>query len=216
MLVTTNAERRTLRPRGEVRRLLLNAARTLFAQHGYAGTSTRAISKEAGVTHSLLHVHFPSKAGLFEEAVFDPLAGYIERFVSYAQQRATRTKSLEQECRFFVEGLYDVLHENKELILALIAADTHEKELKSYSSAEHETPFDQLLDRLEQVTEQQIEARGLRPSMPGSSIVRLTFGMVLSAAVLDQWIFRPPRRKKDVVDDVIAFMIKGITDKPPP
>jgi AcrR family transcriptional regulator len=56
------------RPRGddgEARRALLRAGRCQFAQHGYAGTSTREIVAAAGVTAPALYHHFGSKAGLY-------------------------------------------------------------------------------------------------------------------------------------------------------
>ncbi|WP_020577724.1 TetR/AcrR family transcriptional regulator [Actinopolymorpha alba] len=46
------------------------AAQKLFAERGFAATSTRAIAEEAGVSHALLRHHFGSKKGL-EQAVDD-------------------------------------------------------------------------------------------------------------------------------------------------
>lgn len=57
------------------RAAILEAARTLFAEHGYVATSLRAIAAGAGVTPPLVIHFFGSKAGLFAEAVqwpFDP------------------------------------------------------------------------------------------------------------------------------------------------
>jgi len=53
------------RPPGEARRLLLDAARELFARKDYRSTTTREIAESAGVTEYLLFRHFGSKAGLF-------------------------------------------------------------------------------------------------------------------------------------------------------
>ncbi|HEY1973038.1 MAG TPA: helix-turn-helix domain-containing protein, partial [Pseudonocardia sp.] len=165
-----------LRPRGEVRRLLLDAARALFAERGYAGTSTRAIAEEAGVANSLLHRHFSTKAQLFEEAVFDPFATFIGQVVSDWEERSPLKRTLEDECRFFVTGLYDALSEHRQLVLALIAGDVYESELQSFASDEHDTPVARLLDRLTEVTETEIRGRGLTPVGDVGSIVGLTFG----------------------------------------
>lgn len=57
------------------RAAILAAARRLFAEHGYASTSLRAIAAEAGVTSPLVIHFFGSKAHLFVEAVqwpFEP------------------------------------------------------------------------------------------------------------------------------------------------
>ena len=41
------------RPRGEPRRLLLDAARTLFAGQDYRSTTTREIAQAAGVSEAI-------------------------------------------------------------------------------------------------------------------------------------------------------------------
>jgi AcrR family transcriptional regulator len=57
------------------REAILEAARKLFAERGYVGTSLRAIATEAGVDASLIVHFFGTKAGLLTEAIrwpFDP------------------------------------------------------------------------------------------------------------------------------------------------
>jgi len=46
---------------------IIEAARPLFAQDGFNGTSVRAIAKAAGVSEGLLYKHFPSKEALYRE-----------------------------------------------------------------------------------------------------------------------------------------------------
>jgi AcrR family transcriptional regulator len=48
---------------------VLAAARRLFAKHGYAQTSIRAIAQEADVNHALVVTYFGGKEALFMEAV---------------------------------------------------------------------------------------------------------------------------------------------------
>lgn len=50
------------------RAALLNAARTLMAQRGVEGTSTRDVAAEAGVNQALVYRYFGSKEKLFAEA----------------------------------------------------------------------------------------------------------------------------------------------------
>ncbi|GAA4523968.1 TetR/AcrR family transcriptional regulator [Amycolatopsis samaneae] len=45
-------------------RTILTAARTLFAEHGYARTPIRRIAGEAGVAPQTIYAHFGSKAGV--------------------------------------------------------------------------------------------------------------------------------------------------------
>jgi len=68
------------RPRGEPRRLLLDAARELFARQDYRSTTTREIAEAAEVSEYLLFRHFGSKAGLFREALVLPFTSFVDEF----------------------------------------------------------------------------------------------------------------------------------------
>jgi AcrR family transcriptional regulator len=54
------------------RRALLDAARSLFAERGYADVSVGEIAERAGVTTGAIYHHFASKKGLFS-AVYEEL-----------------------------------------------------------------------------------------------------------------------------------------------
>jgi AcrR family transcriptional regulator len=64
-------------PRGRI----LNAARTLFAEHGFDGTSTRAVSEMAEVNLAMIHYYYGSKEQLYErvlaQAIFEVRQGAI-------------------------------------------------------------------------------------------------------------------------------------------
>lgn len=64
-------QRRTQAERSEATRLLLvNTGRRLFTEQGFAGTSTEALVREAGVTRGALYHHYNGKRELFQ-AVFE-------------------------------------------------------------------------------------------------------------------------------------------------
>src|SRR5580658_6812524 len=77
---TELATQATRRPRGTPRRLLLDAARDLFARQDYRSTTTREIAESAGVTEHLLFRHFGSKAALFREALVLPFTSFVDAF----------------------------------------------------------------------------------------------------------------------------------------
>ncbi|MFD8981687.1 TetR/AcrR family transcriptional regulator [Streptomyces sp. NPDC059564] len=59
------------RPRGNppTRESIVSAARALFLEHGYRGTTLRAIARDAGVDPALIAYHFGSKKGLFADVM---------------------------------------------------------------------------------------------------------------------------------------------------
>jgi AcrR family transcriptional regulator len=57
----------------ETRTEILQAARALFAERGYAGTSIRSVAVTAGVDPALVHHYFGTKDGLFRAALEMPI-----------------------------------------------------------------------------------------------------------------------------------------------
>ena len=59
------------RPRGNppTREAIVSAARTLFLERGYRGTTVRAVAAVAGVDAALIAYHFGSKKGLFADVM---------------------------------------------------------------------------------------------------------------------------------------------------
>ena len=71
--MTSKAEQAEL-----TRAALLAAGRRLFAQHGYAATSTEAVVAAAGVTRGALYYHWADKKALFEAVFEDVERGLVE------------------------------------------------------------------------------------------------------------------------------------------
>jgi AcrR family transcriptional regulator len=69
------------------RAALVQAARPLFAQHGFAGVSTESIVAAAGVSRGALYHQFAGKTTLFEavyEAIEEDLARELEGLIAAA------------------------------------------------------------------------------------------------------------------------------------
>lgn len=95
--MTAAAPRRGRRPGApDTRAAILAAARGLFAAHGFAGTSVRAVATAAGVDAALVHHYFGTKDDLFLAALelrVDPrvaLLPVIEGGVDGAGERLMR------------------------------------------------------------------------------------------------------------------------------
>jgi AcrR family transcriptional regulator len=65
-------------PRGRI----LHAARALFAEHGFDGTSTRAISEAAGVNLAMIHYYFSTKEQLYERVLVGAIIEVRQAVVS--------------------------------------------------------------------------------------------------------------------------------------
>jgi AcrR family transcriptional regulator len=200
----------TRRSPGEVRELLLSAARDLFSARGYAGTSTRDIAVKAGVSEALLFRHFGTKAQLFERAVVDPIHEFVHGYVVAWRARPESDYTPEAIVRAFVDGLYRLLTENRQLVMALVTAQAYE-ELHEANDA---TPLSALLAELESIAGGEAAARGFHFDVVVAT--RVVTGMVMATALLDDWLFEAGRRKPSrqrIVDEMVALVLHGLAHR---
>ncbi len=201
----------TRRPRGEARRLLLDAARELFARQDYRATTTREIAEAAGVTEYLLFRHFGSKAGLFREALVLPFTNFVEDFGKTWQSVDPEATDEEELARQFVGRLYDVLVEHRGLVLTLVASDgLSDEEIESAGIAD----IRRALTLLGQISTEGMQLRGLhsgQPDLPAHSTVAMIVGMV----ALRSTFFgnRPPSREA-IVDELVQATLHRFLRRP--
>ena len=87
----------------ETRARLLDAARRLFAERGFADVTVRELCREAGANLALVNYYFGDKLGLYLEVVNEAIAG-VREFNSLAIT-APEGSGAEERLRLFVRGL---------------------------------------------------------------------------------------------------------------
>jgi AcrR family transcriptional regulator len=194
------------RPRGAPRKLLLAAARNLFARQDYRSTTTREIAEAAGVTEHLLFRNFGSKAGLFREALVLPFTEFVDDFGRTWDAVVPEQTDEEQLARRFVGQLYDVFVEHQGLLLTLMASEAlSEEEAADTGIAD----IRRALTVLSQIGAEGMRIRGLRsshPDLPAHSTVAMIAGM----AALRSTYFgskQPPREA--IIDELVQAILHG-------
>ncbi|OMC05795.1 TetR family transcriptional regulator [Mycobacterium sp. NS-7484] len=205
------SEASTRRPRGEARRLLLDAARELFSRHGYRSITTREIAQAADVSEYLLFRHFGSKAGLFREAMVLPFTDFVDDFGKTWQTVVPEETDEEELTRQFAGRLYDVLLQHKGLLLTLVASDgLSDEEAENTGIAD----IRRALGLLGQISTEGMQLRGFRSTQPdlrAHSAVALIVGMVaLRSTFFDD---RPPSREA-IVDELVQALLHGFLHRP--
>jgi AcrR family transcriptional regulator len=199
------------RPRGEARRLLLDAARELFARQDYRGTTTREIAEAAGVTEYLLFRHFGSKAGLFREALVLPFTNFVDDFGATWQAVVPEETEEDELAKQFVGRLYDVLVQHRGLLLTLIASDgLSEEEIDSAGIAD----IRRALTVLGQISAEGMSIRGMRstqPDLPAHSTVAMIVGMV---ALRSTFYGSEPPPREAIVDELVQATLHGFLHRP--
>jgi AcrR family transcriptional regulator len=84
---------------------ILDAARTLFAERGFQGTSVRAVAAHAGVNAALVHHYFSTKDQLFVAALRMPLNP--AEAVAALLAAGPRDEFAQRFVRFFVHAWRD-------------------------------------------------------------------------------------------------------------
>ena len=194
---------------GQGRTLILRAARKVFAEKGFKGTSTRDIAQRAELTEVMIFRHFGTKANLFNEAVITPFIEFMDNYIADYRSREHGKFSPQQEGVALYTGLFNVFHSERELLLALMAADQH-NELTPEASAQINAAFDRLLDHFEEVVateakERQFSDFDLRPT------VRAMFAMVLSTALHGDWMGLGKKVSyKRMIDAMTQLTVRGL------
>ena len=94
-----------------------------FAEHGFAGASTRAVAAAAGVQHPLVNYHFKSKEGLWH-AVLEATAG---QFMDQFQARLAGLRGVDDvtKLRLVQEDFIRFSAENPHFHLLMSQAGQH-------------------------------------------------------------------------------------------
>jgi AcrR family transcriptional regulator len=195
-----------------VHELLLVSAREQFAARGYAGASTSKIAAAAGVAEGLIFRHFENKAALFRSAVAEPFRELTDELVDlWEKDFVADSMSTEDLTAAWLHSLHHLMRDHRELVAALISADSSEGGSHPLAEA-----FARPLDFLEGVARQ--EKMGLGRSRSPAVTVRAIFGMVMSIAVLDGWLFAGvtcPPADATIAREMVELLLHGLTGPPP-
>lgn len=169
----------------EIRRRLLDAARDEFAERGYAGATTSAISKRADVAEIQMFRYFPSKAELFQEAVFAPLTEHFRAFNQQHGAEAVDPATIADRARQYASELLAFLTANADALVSLYVAQTYGAP-GSDPSAMARTDLKAFFDEA---------ARTMAERTPGATdtdpgmVVRIAFGALLGCITYRDWLF---------------------------
>jgi len=199
----------------EVRNLLIAAAGELFGENGFSGVTTRQIAERAGVSEAILWRQFRTKAALFNVAVTEPIVQFLSDFVQRYRVYADRledSESLlppEHGARMFYGSLYDLFRAEKSLIMTFLAARAFDPEILDAHGA-GTGPLAEIYNAVSEFSGRVLARYGISIDM--NLIVRLSIGMILAAAVLDESVFPdgPPKVRDDVVDEVVRLVFHGV------
>ena len=190
-------QRRARRSTAEVRALILDAARAVFAERGFAGATTRHIAARAGVAEPLIFNNFGSKAALFAEAVTEPFNARFREFLIYSD---TLPPDREERSAQYVQALFPFLRDHAELLLAMVKSTGDVDATAIHGLDDY---FGKAIARVRA----QFGAQGLAFDVPPELMIRYSFGMMAGAVLLGDWLFPDGAPDAEVAEATLARML---------
>jgi AcrR family transcriptional regulator len=93
-------------PASERRAQLIEVGRSVFAKHGYEGTSVEEIAKRAKVSKPIIYEHFGGKEGLYA-VIVDREMDYVERRITEAISSGSPRERVERASLAFLSYVRD-------------------------------------------------------------------------------------------------------------
>ena len=189
----SNKRRTRLEPEAR-RRQILDSARGLFEERGYAAVSMGDVAVAAEVTRGLVHHYFGSKRELYLEVVRELLSE------APAFAPADPADSVEDMVRRNAQALLDYLAANRGLLLAIAPSGDlgRDPEVAALADAARETAVDQVI----------FNHLGSLPGPPEARLViRAFMGLVETAS--REWLFHE-RATRAQVEALVAQSILAL------
>ncbi len=139
---------------------ILDAARSIFTNQGFAAARMDEIATEAGINRALLHYYFRSKQKLFDVVLEENLNHFYQSFIRILASDV----DLETKIRNLVIAELDMLVANPNLPLFIIAETSRNPEMM-IEKLNH-IPIKQFFLQFMQVVNTEIEKGNIKPINP--------------------------------------------------
>jgi AcrR family transcriptional regulator len=171
-----------------VRSLIVKVAEELFEHQGYGKVTFKDVAREAGVTESVLHRHFASKAELFREAVLLPLTAVLRSFSDATASYLEHPIDDRTLMRLVMGGLLDQLSNHRAALRGFTAAAD---DLEAADREEFHRPMREIVTRMGAISRAEAERRGVaKNNLDVDTTIRVSVGMIISVVVHDEWLLR--------------------------
>ena len=92
---------------------ILTAARKIFGEYGFHGTTTRMIAKAVKIDISTLYYHWGEKGDLYEAVIMDVTEGMRQKLIEV--EKIIKGRPLEERIEIALDEMADYLFENPEI-----------------------------------------------------------------------------------------------------
>ena len=191
----------------ERRRQLIDAARRVFAEHGFRGATTRQIATKAGVTEALIFQHFPDKDSLYA-AILDEEAceHHTDRWMTELETFRARGDDA-AVIRTLYTGVIARHESDPDLLRLMMFSALEGHPLAAHVQARAERLYN-FLERF--IIEGQ--TRGTFTAGPPAVLARAALALPVYH-VMQRHLFRTPWpavRTADIIETGVSFTLAGL------
>ncbi|MDF2721160.1 MAG: TetR/AcrR family transcriptional regulator [Paenibacillus sp.] len=192
-------------------RRIFEAAIEVFAEKGYAGSSTSEIATRAGVAEGTIFRHYKTKKELLLSIVTPTLMKLIAPYMlrEFRDVLNTDYAGYDQFLRAMIENRIAFLQQHKSLLKIVVQEIPFHPDLQEKLKT---IVFSQIKEKLEHVIDT-FKARGALADLPTGTIMRLTISTIMGYVLTREFF---GLREGAAWDDrqeleaTIAFMMKGL------
>ncbi|WP_339251391.1 TetR/AcrR family transcriptional regulator [Sporosarcina sp. FSL W8-0480] len=191
----------------EKQKQILVAATELFAEKGFAASSTNEIAKKAGVAEGTIFRHYKTKKELLLSIVTPMMVKMMAPFII-----KDINKVLDKEFEHFEDFLRAMIKNRQEFL---------EKNLKVVQIFLQEIPFHQelreqfiehigkkVLNRFVQIIEH-YQKKGQIANMPATTVIRLTVSTIMGHFAT-KYVIGASWNDEEEINTMITFLVKGL------
>lgn len=188
---------------------IIAAAIEMFAEKGYAATSTSEIAKKAGVAEGTIFRHYKTKKELLLSIIAPMMAKTIAPFVlqDFNKVLNEEYETLEAFLRALIDNRAKFFEKNKMLFRILIQEIPFHPDLQE-QFVEH--IMTKIRERMKEIVEH-YQAKGEIVEMPAYSVMRLA-SMTVFGHLVARFFIYPPELWDDEaeVERTVQFLLKGL------
>ncbi|MFJ7975578.1 TetR/AcrR family transcriptional regulator [Peribacillus sp. JNUCC 23] len=187
---------------------IVETAIKLFAEKGYANTSTSEIAKAAMVAEGTIFRHYGTKDNLLLSVILPFIKDSIPTMAEevFNEIMSKNIGCFEDFLRALLKNRIDFINENKEIfqivVKELLYSDELRKELLPFFA-------ENILDRIIKVINMYKE-RGELIDIPSNTIQRMIFTMI-GGYFVSRFVLQPDNLDEDAeIENLIRFMMDGL------
>lgn len=161
----------------DTKQAILQTAKELFIEKGFAGTKTTEIAERVGINHAMLHYYFGTKQNLFNIVYSKTVNIVANSFFKITEEKIPFAEMVTQA----VENHFDFVKENYKMVMFVLNEMDEHPESAAVWEEMAKPIFSKIISKLDERLQVEIKAGNIRNTDP--------LNFILTAISLNIFVF---------------------------